>query len=179
MTYIDIEKLSDIPAREQLLDRAFGANRLARTCERLREGRLPAEGLAFVARFGDQLIGTLRFWHIDAGGVPALMLGPIAVDAAFQFTGLGTKLIRHGLAQAIDIGHKGVILVGDAPYYSRFGFERQHAARLHLPGPVDDARFLAHELQPGAFAGAAGMVRATGAVPLEGLRELAGRRRAA
>lgn len=179
MACIDTEKLFDVPAREQLLDASFGPNRFGKTCERLREGRIPAEGLAFVARAGDRLVATLRFWHVDAGGVPALMLGPLAVDPAFRSTGLGSRLMRQGLARAAEIGHRGVILVGDAPYYTRFGFERRHAARLGLPGPVDDARFLGAELVPDAFALAAGAVRATGAISLAAVRELGDRRKAA
>lgn len=179
MTYIDTEKLFDIPAREHLLDRSFGPNRFAKTCERLREGRLPADGLAFVARADDRLVATLRFWHIDAGGVPALMLGPIAVDPVFRSGGLGSMLMRHGLAQATEFGHRVVILVGDAGYYNRFGFERHHVERLVLPGPVDPPRFLGAELVPGAFAPARGLVRATGAISLEKARELADRRKAA
>lgn len=179
MAFIDTEKLFDVPAREQLLDRAFGLNRVARTCERLREGRLPAEGLAFVARAGDRLVGTLRFWHIDAGGTPALMLGPIAVDTAFRSTGLGAALMRRGLARAAEIGHRGVILVGDAAYYTRFGFEQQVTRRLDLPGPMDRVRFLGLELAPGGLAGAVGMVRATGAIPLGSLAAGADRRKAA
>ncbi|KAF0229451.1 MAG: N-acetyltransferase [Beijerinckiaceae bacterium] len=179
MAYIDTEKLFDIPAREHLLDRAFGPNRFAKTCERLREGRLPADGLAFVARSDDRLVATLRFWHIDAGGVPALMLGPIAVDPVFRSGGLGSALIRHGLAHAAEYGHRGVILVGDAGYYNRFGFERAPVARLELPGPFDGARFLGAELVPAAFARARGLVRATGAISLQQARELADRRKAA
>lgn len=179
MAYIDTEKLFDVPEREALLDRAFGRNRFAKTCERLREGRLPAEGLAFVARAGDRLVATLRFWHVDAGGVPALMLGPIAVDQAFRSSGLGSTLMRHGLACAGEIGHRGVILVGDAGYYNRFGFERHHVARLELPGPVDDVRFLGAELVAGAFKHASGLVHAKGAIPFRDALELASRRKAA
>ena len=71
-------------------------------------------------------------------------------------------MIRLGLLKARDLGHKAVLLVGDAPYYERFGFSRVGAENLDLPGPVDLARFLALELQPGALAGAKGLVRATG-----------------
>lgn len=179
MAYIDTEKLFDIPAREHLLDRAFGPNRFAKTCERLREGRIPADGLALVARADDRLVATVRFWHIDAGGVPALMLGPIAVDPAFRSAGLGSKMIRHGLARAAEIGHRGVLLVGDAGYYNRFGFEHAHVRRLQLPGPVDAVRFLGAELVPGALASASGLVRATGAISLQSAREVADRRKAA
>src|ERR1700684_2496190 len=77
---IRAERASDVVAGEALLDACFGANRHARTCQRLRDGRAPAEGLAFVAARNGVLVGTLRLWHVSAGGVPALVLGPLAVD---------------------------------------------------------------------------------------------------
>lgn len=159
------ETSRDFLAREALLDRAFGAGRWRKTCERLREGRLPAEGLAFTAIRNGVLVGTLRFWSVEAGeGRDALMLGPIAVAESVRSLGLGGQMIRLGLERARALGHKAVILVGDAPYYRRFGFSRAGAEGLDLPGPVDLARFLALELQPGAMAGAQGLVRATGAL---------------
>lgn len=179
MAFIDTEKLFDIPAREALLDRAFGPNRRAKTCERLREGRLAADGLSFVARADDRLIGTLRFWHVRAGGLPALMLGPIAVDPLFRSMGLGADMIRLGLDRARQIGHQAVILVGDAPYYQRFGFSRSLTEGLDMPGPVDPARFLGLELEPGALAGARGLVRPTGAIPLVAAERAVSHRRAA
>src|SRR3954469_8989602 len=81
------EGASDIAAREALLDASFGANRGARTCQRLREGRAPAQGLAFAAVRDGKLVGTLRLWHVDAGGTAALVLGPLAVNASYR--GLG------------------------------------------------------------------------------------------
>src|ERR1700743_2548282 len=77
---IRAEKASDVVARETLLDACFGENRSLRTCQRLRDGRAPAEGLAFSATHQGKLVGTLRLWHVSAGGVPALMLGPLAAD---------------------------------------------------------------------------------------------------
>lgn len=179
MAFIDTEKLFDIPAREALLDRAFGPNRRAKTCERLREGRLPADGLSFVARADDRVIGTLRFWHIRAGGRAALMLGPIAVDPLFRSMGLGGHMIRLGLDRAEQIGHQAVILVGDAPYYQRFGFSRSLTEGLDMPGPVDPARFLGLEFEPGTLAGAKGLVSPTGAIPLVSAERPVGHRRAA
>lgn len=165
--FLDTEKAFDIAPREALLDHAFGPGRFGKTCQRLRDDRLPAEGLSFAARCGDRLVGTVRLWHVDAGGVPALMLGPLAVDPAFRAQGLGRALMEVGLAQAASLGHKAVLLVGDAPYYARFGFEARLAASLTLPGPVERARFLALELVPGTLLAAKGMVRATGAIPLK------------
>ena len=139
--------------------------RWRKTCERLREGRLPAPGLAFTAVCDGVLVGTLRFWSIAAGaGRDALLLGPIAISAALRSQAASAqRMIRHGLERARELGHRAVLLVGDAPYYERFGFSRAGAEQLDLPGPVDLARFLALELQPGALDGAQGLVRATGA----------------
>src|SRR5947209_11921418 len=74
------ERGCDVVAREALLDLCFGSNRELRTCQRLRDGRAPADGLALSAIAAGRLVGTLRLWHVSAGGVPALVLGPLAVD---------------------------------------------------------------------------------------------------
>lgn len=159
---IHAETRFDVSARERLLDAAFGPARFAKTCERLRDGRVSAEGLAFTARVGGRLIGTLRLWNVTAGGVPALLLGPLAVDIAHEGNGVGSKLMRHGLAEAAWRGHCAVILVGDAPYYARFGFTRKPVENLLLPGQVELDRFLGLELRDGAFASAHGLVVPTG-----------------
>ena len=162
MIIIDKELPHEAFAREALLDRALGPERFAKACERLREGRVPAEGLAFSARAADSLVGTLRFWHIEANSVPMLMLGPLAVDENLRSFGIGSTLIKVGLAAARDLGHRAVILVGDEPYYARFGFSCAPVSGLELPGPVDRARFLGLELETRALAHAQGMVSATG-----------------
>jgi predicted N-acetyltransferase YhbS len=166
MITIDSEKLFDIPQRELLLDQCFGPLRHQKTCERLREGRLPSQGLAFVARGQDRVIGTIRLWDVAVGKYPLLMLGPLAVSSACRGIGLGGDLIAHALESARRLGHEAVFLVGDAPYYSRFGFDERMASGLDLPGPVARERFLAREIQPGALSGVKGMVRPTGPVPL-------------
>lgn len=165
MVTITPEVAADLPARETLLDRAFGkARRRRKTSERLREGRLPAEGLAFAARNRrGRLIGTLRLWDITAGPAgPALLLGPLAVDCAYQKRGIGAKLMRHALEEAKRFGHKAVLLVGDEPYYGRFGFSRAVVDGLSLPGPVELERFLGLELEAGALKDAEGVISAAG-----------------
>lgn len=158
------ESLADAPAREALLDAAFGPARFLKTCERLRDGRRPAPGLALVAKDEeDALIATIRLWPILAGGRPALLLGPVAVAQEARSLGLGAALIRESLDRAQALGHRAVLLVGDAPYYARFGFERRFTERLSLPGPVERARFLGLELVRGALEGAEGRVRAAAA----------------
>ncbi len=155
------ETPTDAPAREALLDAAFGPARFLKTCERLRDGRRPAPGLALVAKDEeDALIGTIRLWPILAGVRPALLLGPVAVAQETRSLGLGAALIRESLDRAKALGHRAVLLVGDAPYYVRFGFERRFTERLVMPGPVERARFLGLELAPGALEGVEGRVRA-------------------
>jgi predicted N-acetyltransferase YhbS len=159
---IRAERASDIAAREALLDEAFGANRQLRTCQRLREGRAPAEGLGLSAVRHRRLVGTVRLWHVNAGGVPALLLGPLAVDRACRGLGLGAALMHQALALAWARGHSAVILLGDASYYGRFGFSASKTAQLSLPGPFERERLLGLELRQGALDGAWGMIVPTG-----------------
>lgn len=166
------ERAADTAARESLLDACFGPARFEKTCERLRKGRLPAHGLAFVATAGRTLVGTLRLWNIEAGGRPALLLGPLAVDAEWRCAGMGGALMEHGLRRAAILGHQAVLLVGDAPYYGRFGFE-QATSHLEMPGMVEIERFLALELVPDALAGVVGAVLATGAEIAQPVRQRA------
>jgi predicted N-acetyltransferase YhbS len=160
---IRAEEASDVVAREALLDACFGENRSLRTCQRLRDGRAPAEGLAFSAIAEGYLVGTLRLWHVSAGGIPALMLGPLAVEASSRKLGAGTALMDHALAAATTRGHRAVILLGDAPYYARFGFSPEKMAALALPGPFERDRLLGLELASGALDSACGMIVPTGA----------------
>lgn len=186
MIEIRAEHAHDIAAREALLDACFGPTRRAKTSERLREGRRPARGLAFAAIRGGRLVGTLRLWHVEAGrgdacSRPALLLGPLAVDPAIQGQGLGRVMMQAALGRAESLGHAAVLLVGDAPYYARFGFSERPASGLTLPGPFERARFLGLELRPGALADAEGLVRATGVMLPEAVPAgaVAARRRAA
>jgi predicted N-acetyltransferase YhbS len=171
--HIRDEAPADIAARERLLDRCFGEARFRKTCQRLRAGRRAAEGLSLVAEERGRVRGTIRLWHVAAGpDRPALMLGPVAVDPALHGRGLGSTLVREALARAEALGHGAVLLVGDAPYYARFGFSSDLTGDLRLPGPYERERFLARELAPGAFAGAAGLVTATGAPEFGALEEM-------
>lgn len=163
MITIRCETENDIAAREALLDRAMGPGRAGKPSEKLRRNRLPAEGLALVAEMPDgQIAGSIRLWPVNAGAVPALLLGPLGVDPAHHGEGIGAKLMRMAIAEATFRGHGAILLVGDAPYYGRFGFSATRTASIAMPGPVDPARFLALELTPGALEGAAGEVMAAG-----------------
>ncbi|MEX0955095.1 MAG: N-acetyltransferase [Dehalococcoidia bacterium] len=163
------ESPADVGARDALLDRAMGPRWRNKSSEKLRRGRLPRAGLALVAR-GDAgaILGTVRLWEVTAGeggdrnGVPALLLGPLAVDPGAKSSGIGSALMRHAIAEAARLGHVAIFLVGDAPYYARFGFSADKTASLAMPGPYERHRFLALELKQGALDGAAGVLRASG-----------------
>jgi predicted N-acetyltransferase YhbS len=160
---IRAERASDVAAREALLDACFGDDRHMRTCQRLRDGRAPAEGLSLSAVRQGRVVGTVRLWHVSAGGIPALMLGPLAVEASSRQLGVGAALMDHALAAAKARGHRAVILLGDAPYYARFGFSHRKTGALALPGAFERDRLLGLELGEGALDGAWGMIAPTGA----------------
>lgn len=154
------ETIADVPAIERLHERAFGPGRFARTAFRLREGVAPLVELCFTARVGTLLVGSIRLSPIVIGrDVAAVLLGPITIDPAFQSRGIGAALMTRSLDIATERGHRLVVLVGDAPYYKRFGFSVVPPGRLILPGPVDPGRLLFRELVPGAFEGVRGPVK--------------------
>lgn len=132
---IERETPADREAVETLVLAAFGPGRFAKTAERLRERAGVAAG--FVIRSRGVVIGSVRLWNIRLGDRAAVFLGPIAVEASLRSGGMGAALVGACLEQA---GEAGVLLVGDPPYFSRFGFEPAPLARL--PGPVDQRRVL-------------------------------------
>ena len=161
MISIRKERPPDVAVREALLDEAFGEHRWRKGSQRLRDGRSPAHDLAFVATDGKRVVGTARLWDIVCGsGQAGLLLGPVAVANEYRNRGIGAALVRHALAAARRRGHRAVVLVGDASYYSRFGFSAEKTAALRMPGPFERHRLLALELVAGALKGARGLLRA-------------------
>ncbi|MFI5015572.1 MAG: GNAT family N-acetyltransferase [Hyphomicrobiales bacterium] len=152
------EEPPDAEAIERLHERAFGPGRFARTAFRLREGAGSRPDLCFTAHVGTYLVGSVRLSPVTMGGVPGLMLGPVAVEPAFKSRGIGHALIAASLEAARQKGDCRVILVGDEPYYARSGFSKVPPGRLTLPGPVDPERLLWLALAPGAFEGITGPV---------------------
>jgi len=153
------ETHADIAAREALLDTAMGEARFTKASERLREDSAPARGLSFVAMEDRRVVGTVRLWPVTAGGGrSALLLGPLAVSEDVRGHGIGGALMKAAIKAARKAGAGAIILVGDAPYYARFGFSAEKTGDLWMPGPCDPARLLALELRPGALDGASGLI---------------------
>ena len=154
------ERPEDTPAIERLQARAFGPGRFARTAYRLREGAAERIDLGVTASVGSFLVGSVRMGPVRTGAAAFVMLGPLAVDPSFEGRGIGGSLTRAAIEAAQQAGEGLVILVGDAPYYSRFGFTAVPPGRLTLPGPVDPARLLWLELRPGFGDAVADLVEA-------------------
>jgi predicted N-acetyltransferase YhbS len=150
----------DAPILSQLAAAAFGPGRFTRSAYRVREGVAPVGGLSLCGVLDGQLVGGIRFTAIKIGdNEGGLLLGPLVVDPAATGKGFGKAMVEEGLARARAAGFSLVLLVGDMPYYERFGFKPVTPGQIALPGPVDPARLLCLELVPGAMEGAAGAVK--------------------
>jgi len=150
---------ADLPLVEKLHTRVFGPGRFTRTAYRVREGAPPTSRFCRVALLDGRIIAAVRFTEIAIGATEgALLLGPLAVDPEFAGRGFGRALIGEALEAAKAAGVRLVVLVGDEPYYGRFGFHAVPPGQIALPGPVDARRLLAAELEPGALASYRGVV---------------------
>ena len=151
------ETPADTPEVEALLDLCFAPGRTALSSYRLRDGVAPVAPLCLMTRneYGVP-VGAIRYWPVRVGAHPVLLLGPIAVHPTAQGEGLGAYLMRESLHRAADMGWQRVMLVGDLPYYSRFGFAK--LAAVEMPPPTNPDRVLGLELVPGAWAGVTGHV---------------------
>jgi predicted N-acetyltransferase YhbS len=149
----------DLPVIFAMHARAFGPGRFTRTAYRVREGTPEISRYCRAAVLNDRLVAAVRFTPITIGGVNgSLLLGPLVVEPDFTGQGFGRRLIAEAMAAAKDDGVRLVVLVGDEPYYGRFGFHPVPPGQITLPGPVDPRRLLAAELEPGALTGARGLV---------------------
>lgn len=152
---------ADLSAVTGLHDRVFGPGCYARTAYRVRESAPPLSPFCLVSKDGKHLIAALRFTEVRIGGQSgALLLGPLAVEPLRAGQGFGKQLVATGLARAREGGVALVLLVGDEPYYGRFGFRTVLPGQIELPGPVNPARLLAAELIPDALARYRGLVAA-------------------
>ena len=138
---------ADLPEIEMLLDAGFGSARRNRSAYRLRDGAAPDLALSFTARDGDTVVGSIQCWPIRLRGTdgriqPLILLGPVATSAERRGEGIASALIEAALVAVDKAGPTPVFLVGDEPFYGRFGFSMQPAAGWIMPGPVDQARLL-------------------------------------
>jgi len=154
------ERPRDNTAVEEMNEAAFGPDRQQKTVYRLRDGVKPIRELCFVAiDQKDRMVASIRNWPILINDKwPAILLGPLAIAPELRGLGYGKALMWHTMAQARMMGHSRIILVGDPEYYNQFGFRRDLALHIQLPGWVEERRFLALELVAGAMIGVHGMI---------------------
>ncbi len=147
---------------EALYDLCFAPGRTALSSYRLRDGVAPVAALCLVLRDeANILAAVIRYWPVEVAGRPVLLLGPVAVHPTRQGEGLGGLLILESLSEAWRLGWERVLLVGDQPYYERFGFRRIEG--VEMPPPTNPDRVLALELVPGGWDGVRGPVMKAGA----------------
>jgi predicted N-acetyltransferase YhbS len=154
------ERPRDGEAIEEMTAAAFGPDRLHKTVYRLREDVPPIRDLCFVCiDHKDRMVASIRNWPVVINEKwPAVMLGPLSIAPELRGLGYGKALMWHSMAQSRLQGHSRIVLVGDPEYYNQFGFRRDLALNIQLPGWVEERRFLALELVAGAMIGVHGMI---------------------
>lgn len=162
MVHLAAETPQDTDEIETLFDLSFAPGRTALSSYQLRGEVAAVSELCLVARDDYwAVVGAIRFWPIEICGTdgtiwPTLLLGPVAVHPTRQGEGVGAILIIEGLERATEAGWTRVLLIGDAPYYRRFGFHRALAEGVSFPPPTNPDRILAKALIPGAMDGVVG-----------------------
>ena len=151
----------DVSAISALQARVFGPGRFARSAYRVREGKGLISRFCRVADRNGRLLASLRITEVAIGGTRgAALLGPVAVDQDFRGQGFGRQIIGETMADMKSAGIGLVVLVGDEPYYGRFGFHPVPRGQIAFPGPVNPQRILAAELTPGSLAHFHGLITA-------------------
>ncbi|RIY02115.1 N-acetyltransferase [Aureimonas flava] len=145
-------------AIEDIAAEAFGPGRFTRAAERVRERAPHDPALSLVAILGGEVVGSVRQTRVAIGGVPVVMLGPLAVRPRFKKRGIGRTLLAMAAEAARQAGERAIFLVGDRAYYTPLGYRPLPVGSVVMPGPVDETRILGLELVPGALEGVHGAV---------------------
>ncbi len=157
MYALSVETDPDFFEVEALFDLCFAPGREALSSYRLRDDVPSVAALNHVARDAEGILaGAIRYWPVRVATAPALLLGPVAVHPTRQGEGLAAMLIRETLAIARHAGWERVMLVGDAPYYGKFGFRQ--LPDVTMPPPTNPDRVLGHALTDAAWDGVTGGV---------------------
>ena len=149
MYRLDEETEADWGEVEALYDLCFSPGRTALSSYRLRDGVPTVAALCLTLRQDGAMAAAIRYWPVEVGGEDVVLLGPVAVHPTHQGEGLGGLLINESLAEARRLGWERVMLVGDAPYYRRFGFKKLEG--VVMPPPTNPDRVLGLALKAGAW----------------------------
>lgn len=161
MTLVRWERSADHAAVFNINARAFGGPNEARLVDALRESARPQ--ISLVAVLEGRVTGHIFFSPVTVGSGAraweAIGLAPMAVEPEWQKRGIGSELVRAGLAVCRAIRRPAVFVLGHPDYYPRFGFRPAPPLGLRFRGPEFDPAFMVAELEPGVLAGRTGEVR--------------------
>ena len=163
MIKIRPERDEDHDAIFKVLCAAFGRENEARLVDELRASDSFAMDLSLVALKDGVVAGHILFSPIKIevknGFLPALALAPLSVLPDLQNQGIGSELVKQGLARCRELGHKVVIVLGHPDYYTNLGFSSASANHIEAPFPIPDEAFMVLELVPGVLDGISGIVK--------------------
>jgi putative acetyltransferase len=155
------EMAEDRAAVRRVNELAFGQPNEADLVDALRAAAPSC--ISLVATHEGEVVGHILFSPVTiespAGAFLALGLAPMAVLPEFQRRGIGSRLMREGLARCARQAHTVVVVLGHPTYYPRFGFVPAATKGLSCEYPVPDEVFMVVELTPGALAGRTGLVK--------------------
>ena len=141
---------------EELLDVVFGAERHVRTAYAIREGTDWLPALSFAALDEEErLAGTIQAWPValtdgQARRHPLIMVGPVAILPGLQGTGYGRMLMAAQSSALDPAAPLPQVLIGDAPYYGRFGFVEAPRG-WHCPAAWEPERLLVRGVERAAL----------------------------
>ncbi|MBN1882882.1 MAG: N-acetyltransferase [Deltaproteobacteria bacterium] len=162
MVTIRREEESDRKEVYFLTEQAFRSDEEPRLVDRIRESDDFIHELSLVAIDDDTLVGHIIFSvmtiQTEGEDIPALCLGPVSVVPEYQRRGIGSKLVRHGLAECQRLGYHIIVLVGHPEYYPRFGFRPANERGLSVDGDIPPDAFMVYEGISGALDGVTGKV---------------------
>ena len=159
MIVVRAETVEDYSAVRRINEIAFGQTDEAALVDALREAR---PYISLVAEEDGRIVGHIFFSPVsiesEGPDVVAMGLGPMAVLPEVQRSGVGSRLVREGLAACRRSGSHVVVVLGHPDFYPRFGFVPAAGKGLRCKWPVPDEAFMVAELSPGALQGSRGLV---------------------
>jgi putative acetyltransferase len=157
---IRAETPRDRAAVRAVNEAAFGTSVEADIVEALRSK--PTTTISLVADSGAAVVGHILFSPVTLADHPQLHLmglGPMAVAPRYQRRGVGSALVREGLARCRQRGVDAVAVLGHPEYYPRFGFVPASRYGIRSEYAVPEDVFMILELSKRALDGASGLIR--------------------
>jgi putative acetyltransferase len=154
------EAATDPPAIRAVHDEAFHGPAEGRLVDLLRLSPAFVPELSLVAEREGRVVGHVLFSRIsvelDGREVELLALAPVAVLPSCQNQGIGSRMIREGIARAAALGFRAVAVLGDPRYYGRFGFRPAREWNLKMPWETPPEVQMAMPLHDGGLDGVHG-----------------------